>query len=201
MPYNESATIPYMPSLRMMRSWMAARLAGESDAGAWRLTLRGLRPRDLSRREVAGARGQEPVMLSVAIQGGSSMVKRGHPETWLLSDHGRWRMMHLGALEAAYGTTPFFEHFYPDIRSILLAADEHTPFLDLTAKLHYALRQPLQFESMIDYLRQLDTFDRQQLRKIAVEKNSVGYADLAFLDVIFKKGPESIFTLLPSDLE
>lgn len=180
----------------MMRSYLHRRLRDESRDDAWRLTLGSLRPREWSRREVAGAHGQSPVLLTVPIEGGSSVVKRAHPGQWTLSDHGRWRMMHLGALEAAYGTTPFFEHFYPGIHRVLSEAGQGMSFHDFTLRLYEAVEDNLRMEPLIDYLLGMDQACRQRIILLSSEKKITGYADLAFLDVIFRKGQESIFTLL-----
>lgn len=190
---------PYLPSVAMMREWMRRRMEGYSDSEAWRMTLSERNPREWCRREVAGAHGQSPVLLSVAISGGSSVVKRGHPERWLLSDHGRWRMMHLGAIEAAYGATAYFEHLFPEIRRILTEAGEGTPFIEFSSALYTAAAGIAGIDRMTDYILATDAAGRERIRRIANEKKGDIYADLAFIDVIFKKGPESIFTLIPEE--
>ena len=118
---------PYLASLAAYRNWMRARLAGASDAEAWRRVADGMsrvERRCLPRTLVAGAHGQDPLTLSVPISGGASVIKRGHPEVWGGSMHGRWPAVHLGALEAAYSATPFFPHLRDGKYSILPGARE-----------------------------------------------------------------------------
>ncbi|MDE6559323.1 MAG: WbqC family protein [Muribaculaceae bacterium] len=196
MECGESMILPYLPSTAMMRGYVRQRLEGDSRIRVWRGLLGSLRPRDLTRREIAGAHGQRPVLLTVPIKGGAGIVKRGHPECWTLSDHGRWRMMHLGAMEAAYGAAPYFDHFYPAIRSVITEAHEGMPVADFTSRLYTSLEDILGLESIIEYLRNMNDAEYQRVMVYAREKTVVEYADLSFLDVIFRKGLESIFTLL-----
>lgn len=55
--------------------------------------------------------------LTIPVEGGSSVLKRPAAIP-LLSEHGKWRREHLGAFNAAYGSTPFFEHLMPEIKKI-----------------------------------------------------------------------------------
>lgn len=177
---------------------MAARLGGAGHTEAWREALRGEAPRELARTIVDGARGQKPLRLSVAIAGGSGVVKRGHPERWRLSGHGRWRAMHLGALEAAYSSAPFFPHLFPELRDILLSAPDGSSFSILTARLADACLRLIDAETLIPELRKLREADPERFRILAEEKSRGTYAEKAFADVIFRKGAESIFALLPA---
>lgn len=189
--------IPYLPTLRQMRLLMKARLAGEGLNEALRRITAEMRPRDLARTLVAGAHGQQPLRLSVAIEGGSSVVKRGRPQLWRISDHGRWRRMHLGAIEAAYSSAPFFPHLFPEIERILLMeAEAGLPFTELTSRLFDSAENILQTERILPSLISLRRTRPEFLETLIKEKNSEENDDLAFLDVIFRKGPESIFSLL-----
>lgn len=156
----------------------------------------GVKPRDVARTTVAGARNSSPVRLSVAIEGGSSVVKRGKYDEWKISDHGRWRQMHLGAIEAAYGSTPYFRHLYPVLAEIIMSAEAGTPFTVLTDSLHTACLKFLEFHEIIPEILRLSEVNPEKFRKIATEYNISADTNIAFLDVIFKMGKDSIFTLL-----
>ena len=60
-------------------------------------------------------------MLTVPVAGGASVLKRRGADP-LLSDHGKWRREHLGAWQAAYGRTPYFEHLMPEIADVYAAS-------------------------------------------------------------------------------
>lgn len=175
-----------------MRKLVSVRLAGAAGADAFPAITAGKRPRDLCRTVIAGAHGQPPLLLSVAIEGGSSVVKKGHPERWRLSDHGRWQKIHLGALEAAYGNTAYFPHLFPKLAEILDQTAAGDSFAELTLALHRVMMDFIGAESFIrDYVR-LDDRSKERLAVIAKENLTFGNDDLAFIDVIFKKGPESL---------
>lgn len=156
------------------------------------------KPRDLARTLVAGAGNQPPVRLSVAIEGGSSVVKRGRPSEWLISDHGRWRQMHLGAIDAAYGATPYFRHLYPEIEEILMSAKEGSYFLSLANKIHKACLEFIEFESIVPELIALKNSNPDKFRAIYSDFSYSGNAEMAFIDVIFKRGKDSVLSLLPA---
>lgn len=189
-------TPPYLASAAAASRWMSARLAGANDSEAWQRAMAGCKPRDFARALVGGAHGQGPVLLSVAIEGGSSVVKRGRPEEWRLSGHGNWRRLHLGAIEAAYGSTPYFIHLYPILKEVYSSVADGQYFSDLSAALNSAAMNFINAESLIPELQRLQQ-NRQDIFLHPTNKNfSVENYDFAFIDVIFKKGPESIFTLL-----
>lgn len=52
--------------------------------------------------------------LTIPIEGGAKQLKR-RDSLPTLSEHGKWRREHLGAINAAYGRTPYYEHLMPEI--------------------------------------------------------------------------------------
>lgn len=191
--------VPYLPSFGVYKEWMRLRLTGCSDGEAWRIILSST-PRNLRRRMartiVAGAHGQAPLLLSVPVIGGGSLLKRGQPEEWRVSMHGRWQAMHLGALAAAYSATPFYPYLEPEIRRVIEEAEEGDLFLDITCSLHRIVTRFIDADALIPELRRRAEADYEWLRQLAVEKSNGLHTDLTVLDVIFKKGPEGIFALI-----
>lgn len=147
-------------------------------------------PRDMARTFVAGARGQERLRLSVAVEGGSSVVKRGRAWQWILSDHGRWPLLHLRAMETAYSSTPYYQHYIGPVWEILenVRAGDH--FAEITLRLHNCVLEALKVENLLPKLRN----DREKIEKF--DKIEIKDTDLAIFDVIFRKGPDAIFALL-----
>lgn len=188
--------IPYFPSVGVMRRWMECRLDGNSSGDAWRYVVEDASSRTLARSIIAGAHGQGPLLISAAIRGGASVVKRGHPERWQLSDHGRWRHVHIGAIDAAYGATPFFPHLFPELRHILNQAGEGTPFLEFTSRINECVFNIINPEGVIPSLISLRATDPDFFHQLRIEKNGEENDELAFLDVIFRKGPESLFAIM-----
>lgn len=188
--------IPYMASLGAWRQWMALRLGGDSVADAWECVARGMRPRDLCRAIVAGAHGQSDLLLSAAIEGGAGVVKRGRPERWTLSGHDRWRERHLRALEAAYGSAPYFQHLYPQLCEAMASAPDGSPFLHLAWRIHEECARFIGIEELLPQIASLPADDFRRPIWSADRKMHPLYAERAFLDVIFRKGKESVLTLI-----
>lgn len=196
----EVVKAPYLASLGLYRAWMAERLSGYDDAAAWERVASAMPRagrRGMARALVAGAHGQQPLVLSVPVAGGGSVLKRGRPEDWRLSMHGRWPAVHAGALEAAYSATPFFPHLRDELMSALRGAAEGDPFLGLTTRLHHVMMGLLGVEGLLPSLREMSETDPERLRRIAEEKNDGLHTDLTFLDVICRRGREAVFSLLP----
>lgn len=72
----------------------------------------GIKGKAFARCTIAG-----PSILTVPVAGGSGMLKRKDSDP-MLSDHGKWRREHLGAFNAIYGRTPYYEHLMPEIREV-----------------------------------------------------------------------------------
>ena len=178
---------------------MRACLAGASDRAAWRCVVDGMsriERRGLARTLAAGAHGQDPLTLSVPISGGASVIKRGHPEEWGVSMHGRWPAVHLGALEAAYSATPFFPHLRDGIYSILRGTREGENFGELTTGLHRHLSELLGLEVLIPVLREEIRRNPERMEQLRVEKMRGLHTELTFLDVICRRGRDAVFALL-----
>lgn len=193
-------TVPYLPSLALYRAWMRLRLEGAGDAEAWdclyAATPRSSRRR-MARGTVAGAHGQPPLTLTVPVQGGGAVLKRGAVPEWRVSLHGRWPAVHLGALAAAYSATPYYAHLAPGLQRLIAGAGEGMSFVGLTASLHSLLTGIVAMETLLPDLREGLSGDAGvHLRRLAEEKSAGLDAETAFIDVIFMKGPEAVFTLL-----
>ena len=188
--------VPYMASTGWYRVYLGARLAGATDAEASaEATAKVIsRRRDLCRTVVKGGGSQPPLLLSVPICGGAATVKRCAPGSWSVSDHGRWSDIHLGALEAAYGSAPYYPHFAPLIRPLLSAPCGR--FADLSAAIHRIVLSALSLEENLGSLRELIAA-RPELAEALARDNSAGVTDeISIFDVIFNKGTTALYTLI-----
>ncbi|MDE5773323.1 MAG: WbqC family protein [Muribaculaceae bacterium] len=199
----KSATVPYMATVSWYRAYLDTRLASaaasDDDAvlAANRLCISN--GRELSRSVVAGAHGQQPVLLSVPVAGGAHTVKRGGEQRWSLSDHGRWQPMHLGALKAAYGNTPFYSHCIDRIAPIISRPLKGEPgdFARMTRDIHHQVLEILNIEYNLPALRTMIMERKEFAATIHTEYSTDVMEYFSLFDVIFHKGEASIFTLLP----
>lgn len=113
--------IPFAPSIEWYAAWWSARRSGmpERQAIAYANDTAKVSGKDFSRCMIES--NNNVLLLSVAIEGGATVLKkksRIHSAT--LSEHGNWRHVHLGALEAAYGRAPYYSHLYPMLQETYL---------------------------------------------------------------------------------
>ena len=178
------------------------------DTGERRLPLR----HSHHRYAIAGPNGE--TRLTVPLVGDT--VVMGIPLSEVrISEHARWRHQHWGALMAAYGKSPYFEHAAPALQSILVEGGQ-THLLDLNRDLH---------EFVVDFMELPITTSYEEVEPDArLEANdwrkSLGtkcgdllpldnvpyyqpWADrhgfmpgMSILDLLMNEGREGIFTLL-----
>lgn len=84
--------------------------------------------------------------------------------------HGRWPAVHLGALEAAYGATPFYAHLRPGLERILRSAEAGSRFATLTERLHCMSLMLLEVEALLPELRRMYACNPERLHRLAEEK-------------------------------
>lgn len=190
---NEMPTLPYLPSFEYWQRRMSSLLGGEECPKDREVG----KPRSMARAKVAGAAGVGEITLSVAISGGSSRVKKGHPEEWLISGHGRWRQMHLGTIQAAYGATPYFRHLYPLLEDIVLTSDDGSSFAEMTKRIDDACCRFIDFDDTVAELKILQKSDPERYAMVAREGELPIPSDRAFVEVIFRLGKRAPLAVIP----
>lgn len=158
--------------------WVAA-LAG---------TPADMAPRERTRTPIAGG-----LLLTVPIAGGSGAVKRTAPESWMLSDHGRWTHLHFEALRAAYGRSPYFAHLA--LRLEPLYAAPPRGFREFAGRLEAEMLAFMQFGQSWPRLMALRQSDPELFEALRREKAAQVDPALSVFDALFRLGPEAIFTL------
>ncbi|MDE6695436.1 MAG: WbqC family protein [Muribaculaceae bacterium] len=151
-----------------------------------------IKTRDYTRTLIE-SNNPDGMVLTVPVAGGSSAVKRMSPESLEISGHGDWTRIHLGAIEAAYGKEPYFEHFFPEIASLIGHYPQHLATLNV-----------LLMERMMDFVRYRDAIeDILRLRKSNparchdITRRLETKIDLShsFIEPLFRLGPDAIFLL------
>lgn len=126
-------------------------------------------------------------ILTIPVEGGAAILKRRNACP-ILSEHGKWRREHLGAIRTIYGRTPYFIHLMPRLEEIYdnsqgISLEEfNSRLLDLVL-------------SMIDRdaLTMRMTVDSSRL--IRQEKRLLIDPDLSILDALFHMGKEVTLAL------
>lgn len=174
-----SIMIPYLPTMK----WLLNRKAS-GDMSAREYT-----------RTVIESNSPQGMVLTVPVVGGSSAVKRYSPEALEISGHGDWTRIHLGAIDAAYGKEPFFQHIFPGI------ADEirHYPsrLAEMNRSLFSTVLAGINYEESAKELMSYRAAHPQRYENIRSRMMSKIDIEHSVIEPVFRFGPDTIF-LLPS---
>jgi hypothetical protein len=148
----------------------------------------------------------KPQQLSVPVLLGS--IHKTHISDIRIDYSKRWQQVHLGAITSAYGSSPFFIHYYEFIEKIIL--NEYEFLLDLNLELLKAVMNILRLERKISYTTDFipvsdnmgdlrysispkKKSDYKPKRYIQVFGNSSQFIEgLSIADLIFNTGPEAV---------
>lgn len=185
---------PYLPPI----AWWRTRLAEMLDLPTTQCIIP---RREMMRTVIAGADGAT-VRLSVPVVGGAGMLKHGDPKRWTVSDHGRWQAMHLGALDAAYSRTPYYQHYIPRIAKLINSAPGRPAeafCADLVAAIDNFLGLPAILPSIAEMLRTSPSLAASLARDHSQKIPDTFNTDpetLSILHLLFQQGPATLFPLI-----
>lgn len=111
--------IPYLASIAWYALWLNAIINGASTDEAIRIAnLKGnISGKDFTRCRIKGTSSE--TFLSIPVEGGASRLKRTSNIPYIdISEHGNWRHTHMGAINAAYGRTPYYLYHMPMLESV-----------------------------------------------------------------------------------
>ena len=151
----------------------------------------------LSRRDYARtlieSNTPDGMMLSVPVVGGAAAAKRLGPDRLEISGHGDWTRIHLGAIEAAYGREPYFQHLFPAIARQI--ADYPPLLADLNANLHRAMLDFISYDSNIHDIRQFSRSNEKRYDDIRLRLQSRIDPSHSILEALFRLGTDTLFLL------
>lgn len=174
--------ISYLPTLRQCAQLAAGAVPDAPPKGRY------------NRATLCGADGRE-LQLTIPVTGGINAVKYGDPHSWHCADDKKWRHRHLGAINAAYGRTPFFQHIFPEIEAVITDTSENSVEV-LNARLYGAMEEFMQLRRLMP---QLATGNVETHRKVAAELFAAIPAPpqgVSALHYIFHLGPEAAICAL-----
>ncbi|MDE6717501.1 MAG: WbqC family protein [Muribaculaceae bacterium] len=149
-----------------------------------------------SGKEVARARIEGGLMLTVPIEGGASRLKRTPVTDLPVSAHGRWQEVHLGALKAAYGRAPYFAYLFPEIEKAYREKSGET-LKEFNDAIHTIVLRWLSLNpGGIRAIREAVKRDPDRIRTLGRERKKGIDPDYSILHLLFRLGKESLFVLL-----
>lgn len=174
--------ISYLPTLRQCAQLAAGAVPEAPPKGRY------------NRATLCGADGCE-LQLTIPVTGGINAVKHGDPHSWRCADDKNWRHRHLGAINAAYGRTPFFQHLFPEIEAVI--ADTSVSSVEvLNARLYGAMEEFMQLRRLLPHFT---AGDRGIHRKVAAELLSAvptAPQGVSSLHYLFHLGPDTALCAL-----
>lgn len=99
--------------------------------------------------------------------------------------HGNWPHVHLGAMEAIYGRTPYYQHVMPAVRNAL--QEPPASLMELNALLHRAISTFLSVPACKN---------TDGLAERCGEIASLINPELSIIDPLMRLGPETSLGLL-----
>lgn len=185
--------VPFAPTPQWYSKYVAALLSGlpEEEAVAKANSsyndLKGM-----ARCVIAG--NGAPQALSIPVAGGSSRLKKKNGcEEIQISEHGRWRDVHKGAIAAAYGKTAF----YPCIAEILESIYNDrasTRLADFDIRLFREMNRFLGIPEILDVIK--ENGNKDVLSDTVSEIKKKVNSELSILDAVFRLGKDTLFCLL-----
>lgn len=179
--------IPFAASASRYSEWLRSLLDEGADAAFPSVT-----GKEQARTEIAPG-----MTLSVPVAGGASALKRRDSRDALISSHGRWQDVHLGAWQAVFGKTPYFPHIYPEIEDIYRKHGEGS-LSELNLALHSLALRWLGADdgTLMAALREMPEEKRLLIKRIGEERKKEIDMNHSIFAALFRLGRESLYALL-----
>lgn len=148
--------------------------------------------KDYIRSKLAG-----DIMLSVPIVGGNSILKRRdlRIDDVMISSHGDWQHKHLGAWQAVYGKTPYFQHLFPMLKEVYDNYSEGS-LLDFNNALFRIAVDFLELDTIEESVKRLEKKNPELLDDLRRETLEKCDKDLTIFDSLFRLGKEAVFLFI-----
>lgn len=144
-------------------------------------------------RTVIESNRPEGMTLTVPVTGGSSAVKRLSPDRLTVSGHGDWTRIHIGAIEAAYGREPYFQHLFPDIADVI--SDYPHSLMELNTTILQRMLDFIGYKENIEEIRKFQRTNPQRCADITARLVAMIDPRHSFIEPLFRLGPDTIFLL------
>ena len=190
---------PYAASLNWYGCWYGFRMKGLPDNEAIAEANRRCKISGKAFARTYVGNAEAPLVLSVAVDGGASRLKRKGTEEWVkLSLHGNWPHTHLGGLEALYGRCPYYQHIIPGLREVY--RDLPATLRDFNLSVHRWLASFLQTDFQFLYPESgqpvIDSVLMHKILRRGEEITSMLSKELSVIDALMRFGPETNLVLL-----
>lgn len=171
--------VPYAPS----SAWVAARMQCKKPD---------FKARDLARCRIYSK--EDPIVLSIPLEGGASSLKRLTPDLIRLSEHGQWRRLHTRAITTTYRRFPFFD--YVGDRIFPIYDIEFYNLEEFNEAIALKICECLKLNELASTLESMQPDQRQLYQATAKELMRLIHPELSVLDALFRLGPDATIPLI-----
>lgn len=110
----------------------------------------------------------------------------------------KWPLIHTRSLTAAYGKSPYFEYYWPEIEPIILSGEPNLGSLNLATLrvISRLIKIPVETDNHLQYqyFEEMSEIETQTSMEVYQQVFSERYpftGNLSILDVLFNLGPET----------
>lgn len=130
-------------------------------------------------------------LLSVPVEGGKRALTLEDPR---LSDHGRWREVHLGAWNATYGKTPYFSHLFPQMEAVY--RNEALATLgEFNSALLGVIMDWLEPGLLLPELERMKSLHPARFEEVEKDFETKVNYNYSIFDALFRLGKDTVFAL------
>lgn len=119
-------------------------------------------------------------------------VLHGNPRE--VSEHGNWRGAHMQALMSEYGRCPYYAHLMPQIEAVVMSGETSLPAIN--SRLHQVVIATVAPADTMERVAMLMHTNPALWQALHRERSAGEDESLSVIDVLMRRGPEAIFTLI-----
>ena len=135
-------------------------------------------------------------ILSIPVVGGSGILKRSdiNLDKIMISDHGRWRQEHLGAINATYGKTPYFPYIFPELEKIYREKSNGS-LGEFNRELFEFVYRFLDVDSIRKAIDEMNLRNPRRLGQLKRELETKVNLNYSIFDALFRLGKNTAFVI------
>lgn len=112
----------------------------------------------------------------------------------MISDHGRWRQEHLGAINATYGKTPYFPYIFPELEKIYWEKSNGS-LGEFNRELFEFVYRFLDVDSIRKAIDEMNLRNPRRLGQLKRELETKVNLNYSIFDALFRLGKNTAFVI------
>lgn len=121
-------------------------------------------------------------------------VPVAHGSAWEVSEHGDWRQAHMQALMSEYGRCPYYPHIIPRIEAVVMSGE--TDLRTINSRMHEVIMTVAAPADTLQRVAAMMHDNPAHWHALHAERSRGEVESLTVIDLLMRRGPEAIFTLV-----